>query len=72
MKKPVKKSEAKFEYRTECCNVAAKKPALVRQETGEKAKSPELGPGLGKWVCPTCRKKAKVSRRKPESADKAA
>jgi hypothetical protein len=53
-----------YEYRSVCCGVAANKKPLVRPE--EKPKSPELGPGLGKFRCTTCKKVAKVDRRKPE------
>lgn len=50
-----------FEYISKCCNVPAQKPALVKSTGGKDAK-----PGsLGSWRCGFCKKRCKVTPRKP-------
>jgi hypothetical protein len=53
-----------FAYISACCNLPARKPALVKVPKS-KFESDKSKVGLGKWKCP-CGKKCKVSRKKAE------
>lgn len=58
------KVKAVFKYVSECCNLQAFKPALVKRNPD--AKDEQIG--LGKWRCTGCNKLTKVSKQKLDKA----